>query len=150
MSFISWEPRFSVGIPLIDAQHKQLVVLTNKLYDACKDGDTDVKDRFKETVHEAVEYVKYHFSTEELVMKQVKYPGFESHKNEHSVFVKEIFRKVQSFEEGKQFVPNNFVRFLRDWILNHIAVTDIKLAKHLLDMKRSGELDDIVVRVKSA
>lgn len=31
-NLIRWDPKFSLGIPLIDEQHKHLVELCNKLY----------------------------------------------------------------------------------------------------------------------
>ena len=52
------------------------------------------------------------------------------------------------FNAGKINAPQSFVYFLRDWVLNHIAVNDKKLGAHLLEMKRKGELEQIVLKVK--
>jgi hemerythrin len=47
---------------------------------------------------------------------------------------------VQSFQEGRKFVPNNFVRFLKDWILSHIAIEDTQYARYILNLKKQGRL----------
>jgi hemerythrin len=45
-----------------------------------------------------------------------------------------------NFENGKHFVPNMFVRFLRDWIVHHIAITDTKYADYIRNIKKQGSL----------
>jgi hemerythrin len=47
-----------------------------------------------------------------------------------------VLQDVRDFENGKKFVPNLFVRYLKDWILAHIAVEDKKYAEHILALKR--------------
>jgi hemerythrin len=44
---------------------------------------------------------------------------------------------------GKMFVPNTFVRFLKDWILTHIAVSDKKYSTYIFDLKKQGKLQGI-------
>jgi hemerythrin len=144
--FVSWDDRFSIEIPLIDRQHKQLVAMTNQLFEACQGGGEPAKEQFKKTVREAVDYVKYHFSTEEQIMEKLLYSGFAAHKKEHTDFSQEVLSNVQAFEEGKKFVPNQFVRFLRDWILSHIAMTDSKLGEFLLGLQQKGVLEKISMK----
>jgi len=138
--FIHWEDRFSLGIPIIDDQHKELIKLANTLYNTCRQGKEFVPEGFRKAACAAVEYVAVHFSTEEKIMERVKYPGMAEHKAEHQEFVKKILTEVKNFEEGRAFVPNRFVVFLRDWILSHIALIDKKLAGYVLDLGKKGLL----------
>ena len=143
--FLSWEDRFSVGIPLVDSQHKKLFEVTNELYDACRLNNNFAKMQFKQTVREAVAYVKYHFSAEEQIMKRTSYPEYPVHKKAHEDFVMEIIKNAEDFETGKKFVPHNFVRFLKDWILSHVALTDSKVGYYIVELQKSGKLGKIIL-----
>lgn len=138
--FIAWEARYALGIPLIDSQHKELLALTNELYEACRAGDESARKLFKDVVRRTVDYVKFHFTNEEQILERVKYPVIEPHKKEHEAFVKKVLEEVKNFEDGKVFVPNQFVRYLRDWILSHIAVSDKKYAEYIFSLKKEGSL----------
>ena len=142
--FVVWEDRYSVGIPSIDEQHKELLVLTNKLYDACREGEEKARDYFKEVIRSAVEYVQFHFTSEERIMERINFPELATHKVQHTTFVKQVLEEVKNFESGKTFVPNTFVRFLRDWILTHIAMSDIKYADYIRTLKKQGTLKSLI------
>ncbi|MCL1927202.1 MAG: bacteriohemerythrin [Treponema sp.] len=148
-TLIEWEERYSVGIPVIDSQHKQLLITTNELYKACHLGSDLAKQQFKKTVQEAVTYVKYHFSTEEQIMEKTAFPEITAHKKHHAEFIQKVLTDVTNFESGKQFVPHQFVRFLRDWVLSHIAIVDSKLGDYLLNLQRKGRLGKITMRKQS-
>jgi hemerythrin len=137
---VEWDDRYLVGIPLVDDQHKELIRLTNDLYLSCLQGDEAARASFKEAIRATVEYVKFHFGAEEQILKNVNYPEFATHKKQHEEFVKQVLEEVKNFEEGKKFVPNMFVRFLRDWTLTHIAVSDKQYAEYILDLKKRGAL----------
>jgi hemerythrin len=136
--FVEWDDRYSVGIPLIDDQHKELIRLTNDLYESCLAGEDAARVNFMAAVKGTVDYVKYHFGVEEKLLQNVNYPELTEHKREHEAFVRHILDEVQNFQDGKKFVPNVFVRYLRDWILSHIAVADRKYAAFILAMKKQG------------
>ncbi|MDR0562594.1 MAG: bacteriohemerythrin [Spirochaetaceae bacterium] len=138
--FIAWEDRYAIGILMVDEQHKELLNLTNALYEACREGDEAAGAIFKDTIRQTVEYVKKHFSAEEQILERVNYPELLAHKQEHEAFVKKVLEEVKNFESGKSFVPNQFVRFLRDWILAHIAVSDKKYADYIFRLKKEGAL----------
>jgi hemerythrin len=143
--FVEWDDRYSLGIPLIDDQHKHLIELTNGLYACCVRGGEDIQACFRDAVRGTVDYVKYHFTAEERMLVNINYPGFIMHKKEHEGFILKILQDAKEFEEGKKFVPNNFVRYLKDWILAHIAVEDRKYADYILGLKKRDALKRLVV-----
>ena len=122
--FCPWEERYELGVKIIDEQHKELVHLTNELYNACRQGEDFARDAFQEAIKVTVKYVGVHFSTEEKIMERINYRDMVAHKAQHQEFVRKVLGEVKNFEEGKDFVPNAFVRFLRDWILSHVSLTD--------------------------
>ena len=149
-NLVTWNNSYSVGIKLIDEQHMELINLTNRLFIACMEGQERSKNTFLDVIHETVDYVNYHFSAEEMLMGKVNYPEFNLHKNEHANFVLEVFSKVEDFKAGKLLAPLSFVYFLRDWVLNHIAMIDKKLGAYLLQLHNSGELQKISPEIKTS
>ena len=146
-AFISWNDRLSTGVSLIDSQHKQLLLMTNNLYLACRYNNEAARKQFKQTVHDAVAYVKYHFSTEEQIMEKAAYASMGAHKKQHADFVQEVLDNVRAFENGKPFVPVQFAYFLRDWILSHIAITDSRLGGFLTGLAAKGPGKSMILAV---
>jgi hemerythrin len=149
-NLIEWSDRYRIGIPLIDEQHKKLIDMTNTLYMGCLEGDETAEAYFLKTIHDAVDYVRFHFTTEEQLLERINYPDMAAHKKEHENFVREILQQVQAFQEGKKFVPNVFVRYLRDWVLTHIAVSDKLYAVYLVEMKKQGVLFSLALKTQRA
>jgi hemerythrin len=145
-SFVEWDDNYSIGIPLVDNQHKGLVNITNKLFKGCLRGDEAARLYFLKTIHEAVDYAKYHFNTEEKIMERVNYPNYLAHKGQHQDFVRELVQEVQSFQADKRFVPNMMVRYLRDWVLSHIALSDKQLGSYIAELKKQGRLYTFTIK----
>jgi hemerythrin len=145
---VEWHDSYSIGIRLVDDQHKELINLTNRLHEASVLGWDKSKVAFMSAIRGMVDYVGYHFSTEEKIMERVNYPDYKSHKKEHSDFVKEVLRQVQDFQAGQKVSANDLVLFLKDWVLAHIAVCDKKMGIYLIKLKRAGALRNITMKVK--
>lgn len=127
-NLIFWDSKFEIGIPIIDAQHKTLVKLCNELYKAISAAtETDSHER-KEAVKSAlrtcVDYVQEHFSEEEKLMQLCNFKGLAAHKAQHHQFGKKVLEKILDFENETYTSSLEFVKFLYDWILSHIAYTD--------------------------
>ncbi|MDR3201357.1 MAG: bacteriohemerythrin [Spirochaetales bacterium] len=133
---VEWDNKYSVGIQVIDDQHKELIDMTNALYRGCLAGEEEAKSYFMKTIQGTVDYVKYHFGAEEKLLEGVNYPDITNHKNQHASFVMKILEDVKSFQSGKKFVPNVFVRYLKDWILSHIAYMDKQYAEYILNLRK--------------
>jgi len=128
--FVSWDTSYDVGVASVDKQHRHLVDLINSLYNACLDDKTVLDETFRNVMKELVDYVRIHFRDEEAIMESIHYPELKEHKKQHEQFIKEILKAVDAYQNGKQFVPNSFVRFLRDWLFNHILINDKAWARY--------------------
>ena len=129
-----WSDNYLVNFETIDNQHKELVRMTNALFEGCKMGSTAADAAFVRTIRDAVEYAQTHFYTEEKYMKLSGYPELTIHKKEHDSFVAEVAKAVQNFESGNS-EPIALARFLKNWLFTHIAQTDKKFAPFLVGLK---------------
>lgn len=133
--YIKWEKKFELGIDSIDKQHKQLLKMCNYLYAAIMSASGRTKDNWipalQETIRETADYALTHLKYEEALMEKAKYPGFVAHKKEHTKFVKEVLERVQSFDEASFHTAIQFVKFLYEWILSHIACEDRNYAPYV-------------------
>jgi hemerythrin len=142
-NLVSWSPNLSVGVKAIDDQHKELLKMTNDLFNHCVGDEASERVYFNKIIHSAVDYVKVHFSTEEKIMTALNYPGFREHKKEHDTFVLTVADMAREFNEGKKVSLVVFTRFLKDWILTHIAVSDKKYFeyfKQIASRKADGSM----------
>jgi len=128
---IPWSDDFLVGNKDIDTQHKELVRLTNEFYAGVQMGGLLAKVHFMQTIKGAMQYIKTHFVTEEEIMQKIKFPPLEEHKKQHEEFVAEVSQEIRFFEENDVPDPEGFVKYLMDWILNHVANSDKNITPYL-------------------
>jgi hemerythrin-like metal-binding protein len=64
----AWDQSFAVGIPHVDAQHKQLFGIVNELHQAMKSGQS--KSVVGQTLEKLVAYTVTHFKDEEALMRR--------------------------------------------------------------------------------
>lgn len=140
---IRWDPKFSLGIPLIDEQHQHLVGLCNKLYTEImesrakygNDNNTKWQVALAGTLKECVNYVTTHFSSEEKLMMHVGYEQYAEHKARHEEFTKKVLETAKEFNSMTFADAVKFCKFLYDWILSHIAHEDKLFVKKVSEYK---------------
>ncbi len=126
--FIKWERRFETGQPLIDAEHRLLVMLFRKLDVAIKTHLSD--ETILRIVLEVKQAVEFHFVSEENLMYETNYPGLEKHKILHGELLMEFNDMISKLNKRREF-PDDILYFLSDWLYKHIARHDQQLAKHV-------------------
>ena len=124
MELISWKDSLNVGIIEIDEQHKKLVGLINKLFEAMANGKSS--EIMQSVLSELSNYVLIHFATEEKLMKQLGYEDYEYHKQEHTYFIEKLNEFKIKFSSGNASISLELLNFLKDWLLKHIIGTDRK------------------------
>lgn len=126
---IEWTDNLSIDNDLIDKQHKKLIDLINDLYVAFLKGEAN--DNLNGIIKELAEYTVSHFKTEERFFDQIDFPEVEEHKKEHADFVDKVVEFSTKLETGEVSLSYDVMNFLRDWLKNHILVTDKKYVPFL-------------------
>ncbi|MCL2440120.1 MAG: bacteriohemerythrin [Treponema sp.] len=144
---VLWDEKYATGIEVIDTQHKQLVELTNQLYVACIAKPDILQTVFKEAMHKMVEYVHFHFDAEIKLLKEINFPQLHEHKKMHDDLIKNILNAAKDYNEGKHFVPNHFVRTLKDWIFSHIAIHDKTYSFFVKEQLHNGKLTEQALKI---
>jgi hemerythrin len=131
MTEIAWDDGLSVGINLIDEQHKMLIqhlyTLSKAVHD--KHGATELI----KTLDFLIDYTDFHFSTEEKNMAEQQYDGLTIHRAQHEEFKTSLNNLVQDFEEeGATESLSNYINdFLFNWLVVHIKGIDVEFGKFL-------------------
>jgi len=121
---VKWSSTFSVGVKVVDDQHKGLLNLVNDMFNHVSESEEEERAYFNSVIQRALQYVKVHFDTEEKIMIHTNFPGYYEHKKAHDAFVVNVIDNAQKFDTGKQLPLADFTRFLKEWILTHIAIMD--------------------------
>ncbi len=119
-----WEPSFEVNIKIVDEQHKKLVETVNLLYDSIIQGESS--KNLASIFERMVDYVTFHFSTEEELMVKFDFPGYQEHKREHEECTAKVLAFKQQFESGKSAISIELISFLVNWIHHHLLYVDMK------------------------
>jgi hemerythrin-like metal-binding protein len=124
MALIDWGLKLSVGIEKIDEQHKKLIDLINELNAAMR--NKQAKTVLANILTELSKYTKTHFQTEEVYFKTFNYPETKAHIVEHENFIKKISDFQESLKADDACLSIEIMKFLRDWLVNHILKTDMQ------------------------
>ncbi|MGE5189863.1 MAG: bacteriohemerythrin [Gemmatimonadota bacterium] len=135
MSKMEWDERLSVGIGLIDEQHKKWIEHLGNAQVAIEAhrGMPQVAS----TLDFLVNYTQFHFSTEEKYMSETGYPDLANHRAKHEELKGTLDDIVRDFrEEGVYETLSEAVgTFLSNWLTNHIKVVDQAFAAFLKERK---------------
>ena len=124
---VIWKKEYELGVPQIDEQHKRLVEIAGKLYDALNGDAEKYKASFGGILKEFENYTVCHFSAEEALIEKEGYPSLSSHKLAHQNFIMELSnqRRKLSKESADPIADGfRFYDYVLSWLLTHIARAD--------------------------
>jgi len=132
MALMTWTDRLSVGVRVLDDDHKRLVGMLNELYDAMQAGHG--KETLGRTLDGLIEYTKLHFAREETLFRQTGYPGATAHKQEHDALTRQVIEVQQKYAAGAaSSLSVGVLTFLKNWLVQHSQGSDQKYRPHLND-----------------
>lgn len=129
MTLIDWKEEFSLGVPAIDHEHREMIDLINETYLAVKEGDG--RSRIGEFLGEIYARINAHFALEEKIMREKNYDEYADHKADHERLLDQILELMDQYEGGGHFDEESFSAALHDWFALHFRTRDARLHKHL-------------------
>ena len=134
---ISWSDNLSVGVPEIDAEHRQFVARVNDLNQAI------IECRDKATVERLLDLMlmeaAHHFVDEQRLLAQRKYPGLAEHTAKHAQLIARFNRVMQEFERADvSFTWALKGLHLKQLLVDHLLQEDMKYRDFLRQPKGTG------------
>ena len=142
--FFEWRNEWSLGIEIIDRQHRELAVMLNKIVELYlnNDGQTDSELRSNQ-LHEQLkifyENVREHFNDEEDLMLKANYPGHTEHARDHLMLLAELKLYIRHIEEELDNINIGTMDSLKIWFIAHIINSDKEFAD-FLQVHSQGEV----------
>lgn len=138
MTKIEWDDSLSVGVDLIDEQHKMLIKRIKDLSDAVNSSRGAVQ--IGKTLGFMIDYTEFHFSAEEKHMTEASYPGLDLQVQQHEEFKSSLKHMVTEFEEdgATAQLSEGVNTYLINWLVKHIKSIDSKFGEFLCEKGLEG------------
>ncbi|MGR9115181.1 MAG: bacteriohemerythrin [Gammaproteobacteria bacterium] len=132
MTILTWNKQLTLGIEVVDKQHKHLVNLINRLDEAVALGHD--KKSMTAIVNELLDYTVYHFRHEEILMQRSGYDAqlFAKHQAEHLNFIEKVQQAHSEAIKDPSTITEELMDFLVEWLSHHILNVDRHMADSLL------------------
>jgi hemerythrin-like metal-binding domain len=122
-----WKDIYELGVPSIDAQHKELFQqVDNLLYSSSM-------HKTKETLDFLGNYVVEHFGHEEVLQAESGYPKKEEHKKMHDDFIATYIALRTEFDSHtgeNELDTSKLSQVIMDWLKTHVLVADREFAEY--------------------
>jgi len=117
----AWSENYSVGVAILDQQHRRLLGLCAKA-DRC--ADRPDLGSLSEILEEMRQYANEHFRTEERLLAEHGYPDLTEQQREHQAYLLGLSDLMMS-ASACALEPGQLNSFLLDWWLEHILESDM-------------------------
>jgi len=121
---IEWKDSFSVGIDVIDDDHKVLIGLINDTLTASQAGNlNDINSVFRKLEG----YTSFHFNREEGMMLKCGYENLEEHKVYHEKLIEDLDEcRISAMMSVNLTEDSEICMFLKNWLFQHILKEDMQ------------------------
>ena len=131
MKDLVWDKTLSVDVPEIDADHRRLLELFNRLGHAVEDGEPQAT--IEATLDELIGCTAWHFQHEERLMQKYGYPELEAHRAEHAGLIDSGKALQQKLRQSGTALSPQEIEFLEHWLTSHIYGADMALGAYLAE-----------------
>lgn len=128
---IEWKDSYSVSFDGIDEQHKKLIAIMAEVETAINTKNNNFSIVI-DVINKLENYIKEHFSYEEVLMKKYDYPHAESHLQQHNELRYKVLSINYDYIPTSEDFYKSTLEYLLDWLINHIMKVDRLLAEYLV------------------
>ena len=125
MSVLHWRSEFSVGIEIVDHDHRELIGRIRGRQKIL--GDSADADKIVEILEEIYADIAEHFALEEKLMEQLRYPAIADHKEDHETLLEELRDIMVGVEDEGVLDEVQLTDDLDRWFSDHFRFHDAKL-----------------------
>ena len=119
-----WTPDLSVGVEVIDDDHKAFFRLAELLHEVLETPDENTDLLVETSINILLEYVEGHFRREEMAMAAVGYPFMAEHVAAHKAFAARAHQIAQDYRGGNKGVVATLSELVVNWVTGHIKTMD--------------------------
>ena len=132
MDHVAWNPTMSVGVEILDDDHKKLIgMLTVLLEDGVASKN---RDDLVQLLNGLLEYTSVHIAREEDLMDRQGYPDLDAHKAAHRYFVDEVRKLSREYDESNTMMLRiDLILLLKEWLIEHIQSVDMRYKPFMTD-----------------
>jgi hemerythrin len=131
MTLLQWKPEYSLSIPAVDHEHREMIGLINQCYARMEtDADPGALEQFLGEIHSGI---SAHFALEERLMRKAAYPDYAAHKEDHEELLDQIRDMMDHIDEDHGAGIQRLQAQLADWFGRHFATFDARLHDHFPD-----------------
>ena len=120
-SDFAWSERYSVGVEILDEQHRQLLSLCGE---ASRCLATPDAGKLSDLLDQMRLYADQHFQTEEQLLASHGYPALAEQEQEHEAYLVRLTELLLSATVGTRDRAEVY-GYLTQWWINHILVSDM-------------------------
>ena len=122
---LAWEKSLSVGVPELDAQHREIIARLRMLGEAI---GLDRRGATAETLRGLLECLALHFEAEERFMREQAHPHLRAHSRAHKLGMETLERAAQLLaDDGPTARFLELTERSARWLEVHLRSEDLRL-----------------------
>jgi len=129
MTLLTWRDDFSVGVPAVDHEHRELIDLINRLHDQLVRPVSEAS--IDEFLGEIYARIAAHFALEERIMRAQHYDRYREHKNDHERLLDDLRDIMDRHEDSYDYDDAALAGTLEHWFGDHFRTHDARLHQRL-------------------
>lgn len=136
----------SIGIALLDDDHEIIMCLTMRLQN-CLEGREDTAS-LTDICERLIAYMEFHQAREEKVMEACTYPDLETHREDHTRFIHDVYAFMDQFAAQRDaIIVRKFLGYLREWTEQHVLAHDSGMRAFVTNNARAHAVAEAFGRI---